>query len=75
MFLSTFSHYSTLHLFANMYVLHSFTNPAVLALGMEQFLGVYFSAGVIASLASYVYKAMIGTTGLSLGAVRDFFLL
>lgn len=52
-----------------MYVLHSFANAAVLSLGMEQYLAVYLTAGVVSSLASYLYKASIGTAGLSLGAV------
>ncbi|XP_037951378.1 presenilins-associated rhomboid-like protein, mitochondrial isoform X2 [Teleopsis dalmanni] len=68
MFLSTFSHYSTVHIFANMYVLHSFSNAAVLSLGKEQFLAVYLSGGVIASLASIVYKAARSQAGLSIGA-------
>lgn len=40
MVLSTFSHYSLFHLFANMYVLHSFS-AATNSLGREQFLGLY----------------------------------
>lgn len=68
MFLSTFSHYSAFHIFANMFVLHSFTHGTVAALGKEQFLALYLSAGVFSSLASYFYKAVIGTAGLSLGA-------
>ncbi|KAL9912458.1 presenilins-associated rhomboid-like protein, mitochondrial [Glossina fuscipes] len=68
MFLSTFSHYSGLHLFANMYVLHSFCNPAIISLGKEQFLGLYLSAGVVASFASILYKSVTAQAGLSLGA-------
>lgn len=68
MFLSTFSHYSMFHLFANMYVLHSFSNAGVLSLGKEQFLGVYLSAGVIASLSSILYKTVTSKAGLSIGA-------
>ncbi|XP_055678587.1 presenilins-associated rhomboid-like protein, mitochondrial [Lutzomyia longipalpis] len=68
MFLSTFSHYSLFHIFANMYVLRSFANPAVHALGREQFLGLYLSAGVMSSLASYIYKIGTKQAGLSLGA-------
>ena len=68
MFLSTFSHYSAFHIFANMYVLHSFANAAVLALGKEQFLAVYLSAGVIASMSSIFYKAITSQAGLSIGA-------
>lgn len=69
MFLSTFSHYSALHLFANMYVLRSFTNAGVISLGKEQFLAVYMSAGVVASLSSIMYKTLLHQPGISLGAV------
>ncbi|XP_030370100.1 presenilins-associated rhomboid-like protein, mitochondrial isoform X2 [Scaptodrosophila lebanonensis] len=68
MFLSTFSHYSAMHIFANMYVLHSFCNAAVLSMGKEQFLAVYLSAGVISSLMSVLYKAGTRQAGMSLGA-------
>lgn len=68
MTLSTFSHYSAFHLLANMYVLHSFSSGAVASLGKEQFLGLYLSAGVISSLASYLYKTAVRQPSLSLGA-------
>lgn len=69
MVFSTFSHYSVLHLMANMFVLHSFSSGAVASLGKEQFLGLYLSAGVISSFASYVHKVAIATSSsLSLGA-------
>jgi len=71
MFLSTFSHYSAMHIFANMYVMHSFANAAVLSLGKEQFLAVYLSAGVFSSLMSVLYKAGTSQAGMSLGAVRE----
>ncbi|XP_055611124.1 presenilins-associated rhomboid-like protein, mitochondrial [Uranotaenia lowii] len=68
MVLSTFSHYSLFHIAANMYVLHSFSHAAVATLGREQFLGMYLSAGVIASFASHVLKTVTRQPGLSLGA-------
>uniref|UniRef100_A0A182NRE1 rhomboid protease n=1 Tax=Anopheles dirus TaxID=7168 RepID=A0A182NRE1_9DIPT len=68
MLLSTFSHYSLFHILANMYVLHSFSHAAVATLGREQFLGMYLSAGVIASFASHVFKTVVRQPGLSLGA-------
>lgn len=74
MVFSTFSHYSILHLAANMYVLHSFSTIAVTTLGKEQFLALYLSSGVIASFASHMYKTMFGVPGLSLGAVSSFIL-
>ncbi|KYN28021.1 Presenilins-associated rhomboid-like protein, mitochondrial [Trachymyrmex cornetzi] len=68
MVFSTFSHYSIIHLAANMYVLHSFSTIAVTALGKEQFLALYLSSGVISSFVSHMYKSMFGMPGLSLGA-------
>ncbi|CAD7077445.1 unnamed protein product [Hermetia illucens] len=68
MVLSTFSHYSFLHLLANMYVLHSFIGAAVNAVGREQFLGLYLSAGVLSSFTSYAYKVLTKQMGPSLGA-------
>lgn len=53
-----------------MFVLHSFANGFCYSLGTEQAIGVYLSAGVIASLASYFYKAVTVVGGASLGAVR-----
>lgn len=70
MLLSTFSHYSLFHLFANMYVLHSFS-AAANGLGREQFLGLYLSAGVISSFASYAFKVATANPGFSLGAVSQ----
>lgn len=67
MFLSNFSHYSLFHLFANMYVLHSFSS-VVRSMGTEQFLAMYLSAGVISSFASYALKIGTSTPGFSLGA-------
>ncbi|XP_021929441.1 presenilins-associated rhomboid-like protein, mitochondrial isoform X2 [Zootermopsis nevadensis] len=68
MVLSTFSHYSAIHLLANMFVLHSFLSGAVASLGKEQFLGLYMSAGVISSMSSYFHKSLIKKPGFSLGA-------
>ncbi|XP_039745074.1 presenilins-associated rhomboid-like protein, mitochondrial isoform X1 [Pararge aegeria] len=68
MVLSTFSHYSTLHLAANMYVLYSFMPAAIASLGKEQFVAMYLSAGVISSFASFLYKVVVCQPGLSLGA-------
>lgn len=68
MVLSTFSHYSLFHLFANMYVLHSFS-AAANGLGREQFVALYLSAGVLSSLTSYMFKIAIAQPGYSLGAV------
>ncbi|CAB3242556.1 unnamed protein product [Arctia plantaginis] len=68
MLLSTFSHYSAMHLAANMYVLYSFMPAAVASLGREQFTAMYLSAGVISSFTSFLYKVLLNQPGLSLGA-------
>lgn len=52
-----------------MYVLHSFSTAAVLALGKEQFMAMYLSAGVIASLSSVIIKTVTSNVGVSIGAV------
>jgi len=71
MLLSAFSHYSFLHLAANMFVLHSFAPSVVGTLGKEQSAALYLAAGVISSFSSYLYKVIICTPGLSLGAVSN----
>ncbi|XP_069574436.1 presenilin-associated rhomboid-like protein A, mitochondrial isoform X1 [Brachyistius frenatus] len=68
MVLSSFSHYSIIHMVANMYVLWTFSSGIVSLLGKEQFLAVYLSAGVISSLVSYMCKTATGRFYPSLGA-------
>ncbi|XP_007424800.1 presenilins-associated rhomboid-like protein, mitochondrial [Python bivittatus] len=68
MLLSTFSHFSFLHMVANMYVLWSFSTSIVSFLGREQFMAVYLSAGVVSTFVSYVCKMATGKFGPSLGA-------
>ncbi|XP_014044784.1 presenilin-associated rhomboid-like protein A, mitochondrial isoform X1 [Salmo salar] len=73
MLLSTFSHYSIIHMAANMYVLWTFSSSIVSLLGKEQFLAVYLSAGtslhsVISTMVSYVCKTSTGRLHPSLGA-------
>ncbi|XP_046742847.1 presenilins-associated rhomboid-like protein, mitochondrial isoform X3 [Diprion similis] len=68
MVLSTFSHYTILHLAANMFVLHSFSSPVVSTLGKEQTLALYLSSGVMSNLVSYFYKTLFSRPGFSLGA-------
>lgn len=68
MILSTFTHYSPLHLFINMYVLYSFVTNAVPVLGREQFTAMYLSAGVFSNLTSYLYKILVNCTKPSVGA-------
>ncbi|XP_067109151.1 presenilin-associated rhomboid-like protein A, mitochondrial isoform X1 [Osmerus mordax] len=68
MILSCFSHYSVLHLAANMYVLWTFSSTIVNLLGPEQFLAVYLSAGVVSTMVSYSCKAATRRLHPSLGA-------
>ncbi|XP_029971442.1 presenilin-associated rhomboid-like protein A, mitochondrial [Salarias fasciatus] len=68
MILSSFSHYSIIHMVANMYVLWTFSSGIVSLLGKEQFLAVYMSAGVISSMVSYTCKTATGRLYPSLGA-------
>ncbi|XP_056328620.1 presenilins-associated rhomboid-like protein, mitochondrial isoform X2 [Danio aesculapii] len=68
MVLSSFSHYSVIHMVANMYVLWTFSSSIVSLLGREQFLALYLSGGVISTFVSYVFKTATGRLGPSLGA-------
>ncbi|XP_034559413.1 presenilins-associated rhomboid-like protein, mitochondrial isoform X2 [Notolabrus celidotus] len=68
MVLSCFSHYSIIHMVANMYVLWTFSSGIVSLLGKEQFLAVYMSAGVISTMVSYMCKTATGRLYPSLGA-------
>lgn len=68
MILSAFSHHNFLHLAVNMFVLHSFSTPAVFALGKEQFVGLYLSSCAFTSFCSHVAKVAFGRAGFSLGA-------
>uniref|UniRef100_A0A8P4GQ80 rhomboid protease n=1 Tax=Dicentrarchus labrax TaxID=13489 RepID=A0A8P4GQ80_DICLA len=68
MVLSSFSHYSIIHMMANMYVLWTFSSGIVSLLGKEQFLAVYLSAGVISTMVSYTCKTVTGRLHPSLGA-------
>ncbi|XP_056148570.1 presenilins-associated rhomboid-like protein, mitochondrial [Lampris incognitus] len=68
MVLSSFSHYSIIHMVANMYVLWTFSSSIVSLLGREQFLAVYLSAGVISTMVSYMCKTATGRIYPSLGA-------
>lgn len=56
--LSAFSHRGIAHLAANMVVLWSFGTSVFEELGREQFLAVYTSAAVIASLASHLWTVL-----------------
>lgn len=76
MFLSLWSHTSPTHLFFNMFAFWSFAQPMIPVLGVEQFLALYCSSGVMASFASIVYKTItkspigsVGASGALLGIV------
>lgn len=68
MLLSTFSHYSLWHLFANMYVLWSFAPVVTKIFGKEQFVATYISAAMVSGFASYAYKIARRSMVPSLGA-------
>jgi len=51
-----------------MYVLNSIAGAVAVNMGKEQFLGFYLSAGVAASFASHLLKAIRRSPGISLGA-------
>lgn len=69
MFLSMFSHSTPVHLGLNMFVLYSFSQPAGITFGKEQFLALFLAAGMCGSLASVVNKTIVKSTASSLGAV------
>ncbi|XP_013392656.1 presenilins-associated rhomboid-like protein, mitochondrial isoform X2 [Lingula anatina] len=69
MFLSTFSHQEFWHIFLNMYVLWSFRRH-ITFMEKEEFVAFYLTAGVVASLASYVRLALSPFTA-ALGASRS----
>lgn len=68
MILSAFAHNDIIHLGINMFVMFSFAQSGVASLGKEQFLAVYTSAGVFASLISLVHKVVSGSVIPSVGA-------
>ncbi|KAM3866182.1 presenilin-associated rhomboid-like protein A, mitochondrial [Diretmus argenteus] len=68
MVLSSFSHFSIIHMLANMYVLWTFSSSIVSLLGREQFLAVYLSGGVFSNLVSHMCKTAAGQMHPSLGA-------
>ena len=68
MILSTLSHKDVFHLSINMFVMFSFAQSVVSVLGKEQFLAVYTSAGVFASLVSLTHKVMTRSVIPSVGA-------
>jgi membrane associated rhomboid family serine protease len=71
MLLSTFSHYSIIHLALNMYVLRQCGGVAVDTLGVNQFLAFYIASGLFSSFASITQKAIIRSPVAALGAVSD----
>ncbi|XP_074860248.1 presenilin-associated rhomboid-like protein, mitochondrial isoform X2 [Carettochelys insculpta] len=68
MLLSTFSHFSFVHMAVNMCALWSFSSSIMSLLGREQFVALYLSAGVISTFVSYVSKVVTRTFEPSLGA-------
>lgn len=67
---STFSHNMFLHIFLNMYVLHSFGSVVLQTVGLKSFLNFYFIAGIFSSFChAYVSAFFLGSPELpALGA-------
>lgn len=72
---SAFSHQSFLHLFVNMFVLHSFGTSICAMIGAANFLTLFLNSAVISSFVSIVYsiltRSFIGAS--SLGASGSVF--
>lgn len=56
---SVFSHNFLIHIFINMFVLHSFGSVMEIVLGRRRFLSFYFIAGVISSLSHCLVSAFL----------------
>ncbi|KAJ2812378.1 hypothetical protein H4S07_001446 [Coemansia furcata] len=54
-----FSHVDPMHLFVNMFVLHSFGTDVARMLGTKRFLGFYLGAAVIGNLVSAVIRGVV----------------
>lgn len=59
LFTSVFSHATVLHLFVNMFVLHSFGPVMEGAIGRKSFFRFYLTAGVLASLSHALVSAFL----------------
>ena len=53
-----FAHVSPLHLFFNLYTLHSFGESALAVLGPARFAALYLTAGIAGGLAQVYYPAV-----------------
>uniref|UniRef100_A0A915CSZ1 rhomboid protease n=1 Tax=Ditylenchus dipsaci TaxID=166011 RepID=A0A915CSZ1_9BILA len=68
MFLSVLSHKHLLHFGVNMYVLNSFAGAVTEKfLGVDQFNAMFFTGGLVSSLASLMHKCAIGSPIRALG--------
>ena len=56
-----FAHISPLHMFFNLYTLHSFGESAVAVLGPARFAALYMTAGIAGGLAQVYYPAVART--------------
>ncbi|KAJ2742325.1 hypothetical protein GGI20_004568 [Coemansia sp. BCRC 34301] len=54
-----FSHVDPMHLFVNMFVLHSFGSDVARLLGPRRFLGFYLGAAVVGNLVSAVIRGVV----------------
>lgn len=72
MILSSFSHFSFLHMAANMYVLWSFSTSAISMFGREQFMAIYLSAGInLVSVSNWLPVPFTNST-VSSGVISSF---
>lgn len=72
MILSSFSHFSFLHMAANMYVLWSFSTSAISMFGREQFMAIYLSAGInLVSVSNWLPDLFTNWT-VSSGVISSF---
>lgn len=69
MLLSIFSHRSFGHLFASMFALYNFTDGVAYALGKEQMVFLYVTAGMFANYVGYMRTVVGGISAPPCGAV------
>ncbi len=73
---SMFLHGSPMHLLFNMYVLFIFGSLVEAKIGTKRFLGIYFAAGILASIVgSFIYPAALGASGAIMGLIGIIVLL
>lgn len=74
MLLSIFSHRSFAHIFASMFALYNFTDGISYALGKEQMVFLYVTAGMFANYVCYMRTVVRGISAPPCGAVSYIFI-